>query len=108
MPPTLVAVGAKVDLHERPPLRSCRRSDQFHPCFLRSAVGLSGVAWDARTDNVFPVRGPPTISRDDVIQVEIRSIQNLAAVLTRILVALKNIVPGKLDFLLRETIEDSQ
>ncbi len=50
------------------------------------------------------VVGPPRSRGDDVIEVQIFAIKNFAAVLAGVFVALKNIMPRELHFLLRQTV----
>lgn len=61
--PTVVLVETEIDLHKRTPLGPLGFLDQVHPGLLGRAVGLAGVALDARADNVFPRCRPATITR---------------------------------------------
>ena len=76
--------------------------------FTRKPIALARIAGDARTNDVFPCRGPTAIARHDVIEVEFAAVENVAAVLAGVLVALEHVVAGKLYFLFRKPIEDQQ
>ena len=95
----------EVDLDERAPFGPFRLPDQMHARFLRRAVRLARVARDAGANNVFPRRQPTTILRNDMVEIEILPFENAAAVLAGVSIALENVVPGKFDFLLGQTIE---
>ena len=103
--PAIVLVEAEIDLHERPPLRPLGLADEMHPGLLRRAIGLVRIALDARADNILPRGGSATVARDDVVEIQILAIENVAAVLAHVFVALKNIVPRELHFLLWHAIE---
>jgi len=102
--PAVVLVQGKVDLHERPPFRALRLAHQVHAGLERRAVGLAGVARDARADDVFPRRRAAAVARDDVIEIQILPIKNFPAILAGVFVALKDVVPGELHFLLRHPV----
>ena len=76
--------------------------------FTGKPIALLRIATDTRTNHVLPGRRPAAIARYDVIEIEIPSIENLAAVLASVLVALKDVVPGKLHFFFRKPIENQQ
>ena len=98
----------EVDLNERPPFRALGLADKMHPGFLRSAIGLQGVALDTRADDIFPSSWPATIAWDDMVQIEIFAVAGCAAILAGILVALKNIVPGELHLLFGHMVVNEQ
>ena len=99
---------AEVDLHEGTPFRSLRFADEPQAGFLRRAIGFLGIAGDARTNNIFPRRGPAVVARNDMVQVQVFPLQNQPAILASVFVPLKNVVPGKFDFLLGQAIEHHQ
>ena len=103
--PTVVLIEAEVDLHEGTPFRAFRFSYEVQTCFLRCAVRFERVALDARANDVFPRRRSAAVSRDDVVEVQIFPVKNIAAILAGVFIALKNVVPGELDFLFRHAIE---
>src|SRR5262245_4244040 len=92
-------------MDERPPLRSLRFTNQAHVRFAREPVAFTRIAADAGTNHVLPRGSTSPITRHDVIQVELAAIENLAAVLAGVLVALENVVASKFYFLLRKPIE---
>src|SRR6266536_3974506 len=106
--PTVVVMEAEIDLHEGPPLRSFRPADEAHSGFLRRAVGLLSVAGDAGTDNVLPCGGSAAIARNDMIQVQVFPVEHMPAILARVFVPFKNVVPGEFDFLLWKSVEHDQ
>ena len=106
--PALVMLCAESHVHERTPLRALRSADQRHVGLVREAVPLSRIAGDARADHVLPRRQSTAIPRQDVVEVQIRPLKNSAAILAGVLVALENVVPGKLHFLFRQPIEEQQ
>lgn len=104
MPPTVMLVQGEVDLHKRPPLGPLRFADEVHACLVRRAVGFARVAGDAGADNIFPRRRTASVARDNVVEIQVFPLKNFAAILTGIVVALKNVVPRELHFLLRHPV----
>jgi len=96
------------DVQERPPFRPLRFPNQRHLRLLREAVTFAGVTRNARANHIFPSRGPAAIPRYHMIKIQIVAIERVPAVLAGVLVALENIVPGKLHFLFRQPIEKEQ
>jgi hypothetical protein len=103
--PAFVVVHPEIDLNKRTPFGALGFADEMHPGFLRSVVGLAGVAGDAGANDVFPSRGTAAIARDDVVQIQVFAIQGLAAILAHVIVPFENVVPGEFDFLLRQAVE---
>ncbi len=89
--PAIVLVQTEVDLDERTPLGPLGFADETKPRLLRCAIGLEGVAFDARAHDVLPSRRPAAVAREHVVQVEVFALKNVAAILAGVLVALKNI-----------------
>jgi hypothetical protein len=106
--PTFVLVHAQIDLHEGTPFRTLGFADKVHAGFLRSVIGLAGVAGNAGANDIFPSRGATAIAWNDVVEIQILAIKNLAAILARAVVALKNIMPRELDFLLGQPIKHDE
>jgi len=104
MPPAVVLVQREVDLHERPPFRALGLAHKVQPGLEGRAVGLAGVARDARANDVFPARRAAAVARDDVVEVQVFPVKNLAAILAGVLVALEDVVPRELHFLLRHPV----
>ena len=98
----------KCDMHERAPLRSLRLANQTHVRFLWEPVAFACVTLNARANHIFPCRRPASIPRHDMIQIQFVSLENIAAILAGVLVALENVVTRKLHFLFRETIKKEQ
>ena len=95
-------------MDERPPFRSLWFADQTHVGFAREPVALSRIAGDARANHVLPRGITTAITRYDMIQIEFTAIENLAAVLAGVLVALEHVMPGKFHFLLWKPIENQK
>lgn len=108
MPPTFVLRRRESDVQKWPPLRSLWPANQRHLRFLRKPVALARVTRDARTNDILPRRRAAAIARQDVIEVQLNAIENVAAILAGVLVALENVVPGELHFLLRQPIEEQK
>jgi len=106
--PEVMLRRSKSDLDKRAPFWPLRFPDQAHVHFTRKPVALLCITCDARTNHVFPSCRPSAIARDDVIQIEVAPVKHLAAILAGVLVALENVVPGKLYFLFRQPIENQQ
>jgi hypothetical protein len=106
--PTIVPLQAEVDLHERTPFGPFGFADEMHSGFLRRAVGLPRVTLDAGADDVFPSRRTAAVARDDVIQIQIFSVELVAAVLAGVFIALKNVVARELDFLFGQPVINQQ
>ena len=108
MPPAFVLRRGERDVQERSPLRALRFANQRHLRFVRQSIALSGVTRNARANDIFPRRHAAAITRNNVIEIQIIPIERDAAVLAGVLVALENIVAGKLYFLLWKPIEYQQ
>ena len=106
--PTVVPLQGKIDLHERTPLGPLGFTNEPHASFLWRAVGLERVAFDAGADNIFPNRRAAPVTRSDMIQVQIFTVKNFAAVLADIFVAFKNVVACELDLFFWQPIIDEQ
>ena len=98
----------KRDVNKRPPLRPLRFANQCHVRLMRQPISLARVARDAGANHVFPRRQAAFVARQHVIEIQFAAIENVAAILAGVLVALEDVVPGKLHFLLRQTIEEQQ
>ena len=77
-----------------------------HVRFMRQSIALARVTRNAGANHVFPSRQAAAIARHHVIEIQIAAIENMAAILAGVFVALENVVPGKLHFLLRQPIEE--
>lgn len=106
--PAIVIMHTEIDLDERAPFRSFRFADQMHARFLWSAIGFPCITLDAGADNVFPRGGAISVPRNNVIQIKIFTIEDFAAVLACIAIALKNIVPREFHFLLGQPVKKDQ
>ena len=105
--PAIVGDGADGDVDEWTPLRTLRLLDEVHAGLGRRAVGFARVARDTGADDVLPRGRPSTISRDDVVEVQLAAVETLAAILAHIVVALENVVARELHFLVRKAVEKS-
>ena len=80
----------------------------MHSRFLRRAIGFAGIARNTGANNIFPCRRAAAVARDDMVEIQILALKNLAAVLAHVFIALKNVVPREFDFLLWQSIEHDQ
>lgn len=108
MLPAFVMVHAKIDLHEGTPLGPPRFANEVHARFLRRVVRLASIAGDAGADNVLPSRRAAAIAGDDMVEIQIFAIKDLAAILAGVVVPLENIMTRELDFFLRQPVEHHQ
>src|SRR5438876_8710257 len=93
------------DVQERPPLRPLRFANQTHLRFLRQTIAFARVTRNARANHVFPSRRSAAVARHYVIEIQIVTIEGLAAILTHVLVPLENVVAGKFSLLFLEPID---
>ena len=89
MLPAIMLVQTEIDLDERTPLRTLGLADEMHPCLLWSSIRFECIALDAGANNIFPGGRSPSIARDDVIQIQVLSIENSPAILAGIAVTLE-------------------
>ena len=108
VPPAIVQLAVESDVDERPPLRTHGLFNKLHPDLMREPVSLPRITSDARAHDVFPCRRPALIARDDVIEIEIALVENAAAILAGVLVALENVVTRELHLLARHPVEKHQ
>src|SRR5437868_2676839 len=108
MLPTVVLVQSKVDLHEGTPLGPLGLANEMHSGFLRRPVCLACVARNAGANNVFPSRWPATVARNHVIEIQVFPLEDCAAVLAKVFIALENIMPCEFDFLLRQAVIENK
>src|SRR6266446_9957022 len=108
VPPTLVLRGGERDMQEWPPLRPLRFANETHLRFLRQTIAFARVTRNARANHVFPSRRSAAVARHYVIEIQIVTIEGIAAILAHVLVALENVVAGKFHFLFRQPIEKEQ
>ena len=95
-------------MDEWPPFWPLRFSDQAHVSVTREPVAFARIAADARTNHILPRRRPSPVAGNNMIQIELAAIENLAAVLAGVLVALEHVVARKFHFLLWEPIENKK
>lgn len=104
--PALVEGGAEGEVNEGAPLWAFRFFDEAHAGLGGGAVGLAGIAGDAGADDVFPTGAASVVARHHVIEVEIFTVEHVAAVLTSVAVAFVDVVSGKFDVAPRDAIEE--
>src|SRR5205814_6406685 len=103
--PQIVLRRSKSDLDKRPPLWPLRFADQTHVRFAREPITLARIASDARANNVFPCGHASAVAWHDVIQIKVAPVENLAAILAGVLVALEHVVTRELYLFLWKPIE---
>jgi len=106
--PAVVVLESEVHLYKRPPLRAFRFPYQMHAGLVRSSIRLVRVAGNAGANDVFPRGRSSPVSWDHVIQIQVFAVELVAAILTGILVPLKNVVPCELNLFFGQAIEQHQ
>jgi len=106
--PAVVVRHSKINLDERTPLGTFGLSNQMHAGFARGAVRFFGVTRDAGANDILPGRRTPAIARNDVVEIEVLSVASASAVLTSILVAFEDIMPGELHLFLRHVFVNQE
>src|SRR5258705_9019865 len=99
---------ADVNLHKRTPFRPLGLTNQAHARFGRRAIGLLGITRHTRANDVFPGRRATTIAWNDMIEIQVLAVELSAAILAGVAVALENVVPRELHFLLGHAVEQHQ
>src|SRR5439155_27366424 len=80
----------------------------MQPCLMWRAIRLERIASHTRADNVFPRGRSTSVARNHVIEIQVFAIKVVTAILARVLVSLEDVVPRKLDLLLRQPIKQHQ
>jgi len=78
---------------------------QSHSSLMWQSVRFSGIAMQAAGNNIFPARLSPTVTGDDVIQVQILETETTPTILAGIGVPFKNVLPVEFHFLNRQSIK---
>src|ERR1017187_8822426 len=81
--------------------RKSTRLNSSHRC-------ISYAVFCLEKDNVLPARRAAPVARDHVVQVPLRTVESLAAVLAGVPRPLEDVVPRELHFLLRQVIIHDQ
>src|SRR4051812_13744451 len=108
MPPAFVLRRGESDMQEWPPLRPFRLPGQGHVRFAGEPISFARVTGNARADHILPGGRAAAVAWDDMIQIEIVPVENVAAILAGVLVAFEDVVTRKLYFLLRQSIKEEQ
>lgn len=108
MAPAFVELAVKSDVDKRPPPRLFGLSNQVHVRFVNELVSFAGVAGNARANDIFPGREAAFVSGDDVVEIQLRTIKNFAAILAGIFIPLENVVTCEFDFFARKAIEETE
>jgi poly(A) polymerase len=106
--PAFVAVVVEVQMNDRIAFGLDGFLDERHVRLVGRHAAFSGVAFGAGTDNVFPFACPAQRTRDDMVEREFICGELLAAVLTAVAVAGKEITSVKLDGLTRQAVIKQQ
>src|SRR5436190_9614538 len=99
MSPTFVLRRRKSNMHKWTPLGPLRFADKMHVRFLRQPIAFACIARDARADHIFPGRRSTSFAWHNMIEIQLVSLKNFTAILTRVLVALEDVVTRELHFL---------
>ena len=76
--------------------------------FLGKPIAFPRVTRNAGANDIFPCGRPTAIARDDVIQVQFIAFENIPAVLTRVFVALENVMTRELHLFFWQPVEEQQ
>lgn len=106
--PTVVVVGGDGDVDEGSPFRAFGLANELHADLMWEAVALFRVAGDAGTHNVFPCGQTAFFPGQDMIQIQFRAVEDDAAILTGIRIALEDIVTRELDFFFWKTVKKKE
>jgi len=106
--PTVVRVPAESEVGEWSPFGAPRFADQLHPGLTGQVIALAGVAADAGTHHIFPGRLATPVAWKHMVEIEIFAVENPAAILAGVPVALEHIVPRELYFFFRIPVEKQQ
>ncbi len=108
MLPAIVRMPCHCHVDKWPPLRPLWLADQMHPRLGGQTVALLRITGNARADDILPCRLPSAIPGHHMVEVQVRPLKNLPAILARVFVPLEDIVSRKLDLLLRQPLKDQQ
>src|SRR5262245_20315351 len=100
MPPALMLLATERNVDKRSPFRTLRFANERHMRLGREPITFPRIARNARTNDVLPRGEAAFIARQNVIEIQLLPLEHFSAVLTGVVVAFKDIVPGKLHFLL--------
>ena len=108
MPPALMLLAVECNVDKRSPFWTLRFANERHVRLVREPITFARIARDARTNDVLPRRQAAFIAGQNVIEIQLLALEHFSAVLTGVVVAFKDIVPGKLHFLLRQPIKKEE
>lgn len=108
MLPDLVRNSIEIEVQVWTPHGLFRFSDEGHPRLLGRAVGFSGVALLAATDDILPGGLSAEMARDDMVEVELPSINGFPTILAGVLVSLVDVLAGELDVFVRRLVVEYQ
>lgn len=108
MTPAVIDAAGKGDIDEGAPFRTFGLPEQLHPCLMRQTVSFARVAGNTGADDVFPRGLSAAVAGENMIDVEIRSVEVNAAILTGVLVAFEDIVPRELDLFFWKPVEEAE
>ena len=108
MTPTVVDAACKGNIHEWTPFRPFGLLQELHLCLMRKSIPLAGIARYAGTHDIFPCSLASAITGKHVIDVQIIPLKEMAAVLARVFVALKDIETCELHLFLWQSVEKAE
>ena len=77
MLPAVMVAAREADVNKRAPFRSSRLSNQLEPGFVWKPVAFLRIAWNARADDVLPSGLAATVSRKNMIKVQLVPLEDL-------------------------------
>lgn len=108
MTPAVIDTSCEGDVHKGAPLRSLRLLKKLHPCLVREAIPLAGIARDAGADDIFPSGLSSSVAGQHMVDIEMTAVKMLAAVLAGVFIPLKDIESCELDLLLGKAVKEAQ
>lgn len=95
-------------MNEGTPLGAFRFFDESHTDLMRAPISLFRITRDAGADDIVPSRCATFVSRDDVVQIQILSLETLAAILASVLIPFEDIVPCELHLFAWHPIKEQE
>ena len=106
--PRVVTRLAELEMEHGAPLGTLGFVKQFESSLGRRTVALAAIARHAGADDIFPGSFATTITRDDVIEIEVLAVELVATILAGVVITLEDVVTGKFYFLLRHAIKEKK
>ena len=87
-----------VKINQWAPTRGDRLPERCHLRLQGELISLFGITADAGTHNILPVSHASLVPWNDMVKVQVPVLKTLATILANMVIALQDILAGKLDF----------